>query len=816
MKLFFTLFFSLFILNCAVSQPQNGGIPTGRTPSFKLTGSVTGGEKPIEFAAISLFRMPKDTMLAASLTDANGMFLLDKLPPGNYKLRISYVGFVTKFIENIALNRENNTLDLGKIRLEVGKNLKQLEIVGQQSFMENGADRRIFNISQMPTAQNGNALQVLENLPNVEINQETGGVEMRGSGGITFLIDGKPSGITGADRTAILEQIPANAIDRIEIITNPSAKFDPDGTTGIINIVLKKNKNLGVNGSVNAGYGTRRKYESGANIGLRNSKMALNANVSYKQGESWVQNRSDRQFFVPNPDTFLRQRGYSEITNNNSVLKLAMDYYLSAKTTLGVSVLGSYQSRTNSSTRNYTEYTLNALDTNVFRQSVRLGKEPQQTKNIDFNFSLQHDFSPEKQLVLLATRTQGTETGQYFYDETYKVGNNKAVKQQDTGFNNNRTSNAQLDFVHKLKDNTKYEAGAKMIFRDVNSALAAQIQDSTLKFVVDAQRANDFSYQERIYAVYNQYEGKIKDKLGYQVGLRLEQAFTQSQLFGDSARFVNNYFSYFPTLNLFKKFNKKHDFRLGYARRINRPNIQNLNPFTNYADRVNLRVGNPYLRPEYIDAFELSYFRNIKKGNFTATAYYRHTNNAILRTFAVKNGLTIISFDNVGTGDAYGLELSGQLNFKDRVSLSPSLNLNKTLINGGAGFSNSGWVYGARLNSNIKLWKSVDAQVSGRYRSPEIVPQGTINMKPSLDVSLRQKLFAGNATLALGCRDVFDTQGFEVRGNAATFSQVGGFKRQTRVATINFTYRLGSQNNSERKKSRAQEAAPQEGGGGDF
>jgi outer membrane receptor protein involved in Fe transport len=749
--------------------------------------------------------MPKDTLIGGIVTNANGSFELENLRPGKYKMVIAFMGYKSLVIDTLVL-RKLEERDLGNIALGSNeKVLKEVTIETQQDMVKNTIDKKVFDAGKLAIANGGSANDVLTQVPTVSVDID-GNISLRGSGNVTILIDGRPSGMSGAGRAGVLSGIPASAIESVEVITNPSAKYDPDGMSGIINIVLKKNKLQGTNGNASISAGTNNKYNGNVSYNLRKNKVNIYTNYSFRYNERYGRGDVKRTTYMGDSAIYLIQKNNSDNLNRNHSAKVGMDYNASKLAIFGFNVTLNYENKTeqeklvnnsvNESTQlasAFNRYTNNPTD--GLSQDYNLNyrqkfKNPKQLLSVESNYSINNNFS------------NSMYQQENFWEDYHEINpywfyqNNRS----NTDFSINSNT---IDFESPLFKKGKIESGLKNTNREIdNDFYSETFNNSAGSFLADDSLNNRFVYNENIYAAYTSY-GQTLGKWSYKAGLRAEQANTKSTLINNNSSFVNNYFNVFPTAFLNRKINDEQELQLNYGRRINRPGTRQLSPFTDYSNPLILRVGNPYLNPEYTHNLELSYLYNFKKINFSTTVFYRKTVDLIMRNISINaNNQTIVTFTNLGSSENMGIETVSRIELYKWWNITANINGFQTVIqgtnqDGEINTSNLSW--NAKFLSNMLLKKGWSLQASGLYNARNIMAQGTILPMSQVDFALKKDAFKNKGTFTLSVTDIFDQMRFRINTSGSNFSQEVERKRETRIATLTFNYRFGSGDFAQRR-----------------
>jgi outer membrane receptor protein involved in Fe transport len=850
MKKGLILIFSLIALLTRAQVPGGGnrggqGMQNMNMGRFygRVIDSISG--KGVDAASVQLIqnrfdtvtKKRKDYVIGGQLTKGNGDFNIESLPVmGNFRIRISAIGYLayerpvkfdTKMGGDFSQMLNNVDKDLGNIRMQLNsKELEEVKITGTKPFMQMGVDRRIFNVEKSLVSVGQTATELMKNIPGVNVDID-GNVTLRNASP-TIFVDGRPTALT-------LDQIPADAIASVEIITNPSAKYDASGgTAGILNIVLKKNRKAGYNGNLRAGIDSRGKFNGGGDFNVKQDKVNFFASGMFNQRKSIGENESTRENLDANPHSFVYQSSNPVSEGFFAFGRAGMDYFINNRNTLTVSgnyVQGRFnnddllKTTTDSMTgvvrTNYSERTTQSLG--QFRNmGGAIGYKKLFTKaGMELTSDLNYNASKNKNYNNLST--------QNFDPNHSPTGKPFGQKQEGSGWNKNYTF--QLDFVDPLSEKSKIEAGVRAAIRDVQNENLNYIQDPFTGELIPVYAINaNFKYTDRVLAAYATYSNVIGKKFTYQVGLRVESSKYDGKLLTNDSAFSNSYpFSVFPSTFLTYKLSDSQDLQFSYARRINRPNFFQLMPFYDYTDTLNISRGNPGLVPEFTNSFELNYNKNFKKGySILLSAYYKHTENLITR-FQVKEpnpvtgkDMVVNTFVNANSSQAYGMEATAKTPLASWVDVTTNLNVYNSSINGqnlSAGLSNDIWSFFAKINANFKLPKNYSIQLSGDYRSRSILPQGGggggrggmgggpgggfggftqttaqgyINPTYGVDMAIRKEFMKDKrASLTLAVSDLFKTRVYSTHSVSEYFIQDINRRRDWQVVRLNFAWRFG-------------------------
>jgi outer membrane receptor protein involved in Fe transport len=806
------LYISFFFSIQGFSQSENNG---------KITGSVNdrNTNSPIEAASVTLLNESDSSLVTGTETDANGNFALMNIPYGSYKLEVNLIGYNTAVVRGISLSAARSEITLAPVTLRAGiTETEEIIVEGEKSAIEFKSDRKVFNVEQGMITQGGSSLDVLKNIPSVSVDVE-GNISLRGSTNVKITVDGKPFGLNSPNRTNLLEQIPANQISSVEVISNPSAKFEAEGTSGIINIVLKKNTGFGYNGSLSLNAGTKDKYNGSFNVNLRDNKLNLTGSYDYRLFNFFVDGNNQRVNFRSTSQAFIDQIADGNFRNTTHFGKAGLDYFFDDVHSLGIAVNYNDRERRRKERTDTWEYNTNRDLTNYYLLNVTENgkgygldaainyyakfKNPQQTLTADLNFSrFKDDVSSDN---LREYITSSTQTNQ---------------NQTDNGINDDL--NLQSDYSHPFGTDMKLETGFKGIFRKYDKDYRTEdFNYAQNQFILNPNLTNHFIYKEYIQALYGIFSGKI-DKLSYQAGLRAEQTNTDGDLRTTNQTFDNNYFSLFPSASLSYKLGDTEELQLSYSRRINRPGFWALNPFVNAADPLNLFSGNPDLKPEYINSSELSFMKFLNTTSITPSVYYRHSTDQIGRTrYLLDSVTTLTTMVNNSSARTYGGEMILNSQILQFINFNGSLNYFRTEIehtdNNMQEISNANNTWSGRASAFIKLPDIIDLQLSYFYSGKITFSHGYLDPFQSFDVLLRKDFLENKASLSLRVSDVFNSLRFKVILNDKGFTENFERKRDTRSAFLTFTYKFGTpdkKNDRPRKKTPDNQTRPPDDGFG--
>ncbi|WP_207432236.1 TonB-dependent receptor domain-containing protein [Sabulibacter ruber] len=795
--------FLLFFLTCVFSFSYTTAQAQGKITG-KLQDATT--KQPVGYATAALLAGADSSIVASALVDGDGSFEIAPVSAGRYHLKVSFVGYATRVVPNIQVTAAKPNVDLGVVAFRsASQQLRAVEVVGQRAQVEYGLDRRVYNVGQDLSTVGGTAVDVMQNVPSVTVDQE-GTVSMRGTSNITILIDGKPSALSGLG----LDQIPASTIERVEVITNPSSKYDPSGTGGVLNIILKKEKQRGLNGmaSANASWGGR--YNTSLNLNYRFGKLNLFSNYDFRQDvRKGTGNQFRTNYFTTQAgrDTTTYQEQVSENTNHrgNHNIRFGADYQLTDNQSITGSVLYRYGYRDNEGFTNY-RFLEENKDLNSTSTRTTVGDE---TSNLfEYTLGYRKTFDrPGRELTADAVFNLEEENGADDFRQSYFNPEGVALAGRNSWQKNNvlekeREFSLQADYVHPFSEKGKWEAGYRSTFERNDADVQALDFDNTAgRFVNSIGRTNHFVYDEWVHAVYGNY-GNALNKFSYQLGARLEQTNLVINQVTQNQRNKPSYLNLFPSLFLTYEFSEEQKIQTSYSRRIDRPGTRQLNPFLDISDSLNLRQGNPALTPEFIDSYEANYLRFWDHATITAGVFYRKMTDVVqtIRTpFVNEEGqnATLSTFANIASGESYGLELTGSADLTSWWRLNANASgFNYKIDASEQGLAtNSRFSWTSRLNSNFTLPHKTEVQLSLNYRSPMVTLQGERSSFFVTSLSARKEIMGGRGNIILRVQDLFNTMRF----NSYTFiegelEERSRYKPQSQLVFLGFSFRFGKTN----------------------
>lgn len=818
MSMHIKLFFSLLIIIFSsiqllaqkapsqISESNRGGVIMG-----KLVDK--GSRKPVEYASVALYSSRDSSLVTGTITKPNGSFVISKVKNGKYYVLITFIGYERYRSSNFRISPEHPSKKLGVIHLKHAQSeLEAVEIVAEQAYVEYKIDKKIVNVANNLDAAGGNAVDALENVPSVSVDID-GNVSLRGSENFQVLINGKPSPLSASDA---LQQIPSAVIRNIEIITNPSAKYDPDGMTGIVNVILKEDVDQGLNGLIEGTAASFDSYTLNALLNYRKNKINVFGGVNARLRRMPGGGNTELENFI-NPDTTFYSDG--EIERNrerdNYTFKAGVDYYLNKKHSL--SLEGAYIFHNNS--KDYTtqthEYT-NPVDYNLYKISNNLGGNDGNHIKGSLNWEYKNKKKKES-LLTMAYFSNGEEGKEE--DQAEYLSNSDWVNSGDilSGINTTDEQNKidfrfKMDYTKKLEKDRKFEAGIQSRnFRENSDFTFNQYDTASNAWIYRPDYSTQLDFSRDIYSGYATYGGMYKN-FGYLLGLRGEYTyrFIDSKLANRTSTIDR--FDIFPTVHLSQKLGKTNELMASYSRRIDRPRGRELDPNPRFISSNFISIGNMDLEPEYTDNFELSYQKTFGPSFFSLEGYYRTTKNIISRLRTVdQNNITYMTFANLDRDHAAGLEAMVNYRITKWMKLNVSGSYYYYMIeaneesNTKEQQSNN---YNFNGNLNFNITKLMRLQITGFYRGPSVTAQGDRGSFTMVNAALRYDFFNHKLSTTFKVRDIFNTMGHQFNSYTETFNSYNSFYRQSPTFSLTVSYRI---NNYKQKRKPSMD--DNEGGG---
>ncbi|MBK5193472.1 MAG: TonB-dependent receptor [Flavobacteriaceae bacterium] len=800
-----------------------------QSKQFTISGKVIDDDLgvPLEYSTISITSVDDPKYLNGGVTDINGNFAIE-VPSGTYNIKVEFISFESK---TFSKRKVDSNLDLGTIQLGFSSaSLDEVVVIAETTQVEVRLDKKIYNIGKDLTTAGATISDALNNVPSVSVDVE-GSISLRGNENVRVLINGKPSAMAGFGENNVLGQLPADAIERVEVITSPSARYDAEGTAGILNIILRKEKTRGFNGSLTANIGSPESYGITANVNLRSDKFNIFNTTGFNYRNSPGNGSFDTRYTQGFFDRVVEDRDMQRLGRRFNT-NFGVEYFLNEHSSLTASAFFNFGNDEDITTNFSDRYQGNDL----VQQTIRREAESEDDKSSQYSLNYINKFNDKGHQI--------TADFQYEYDKEEKPAfvSERAtldLTPEGIGFLPSEsvftveTQNEyliQTDYVLPFGEGSQFEAGYRGNFKNEVTDYTLSIEDEQSGQFELSPLTNVFNYTENVNALYSQYGSKF-GKFSFLLGLRMENTqlkgkintpLTDEQLleefgFPIDTDFDNNYLGLFPTVNLIFEIGESENITLGYNRRINRPRGWFINPFPSRASRTNIFQGNPNLNPAYASAFDLGYLKRWKKLTLTSSLYYQYETDAFERvqqgTGQFFNDIEIIRTIpiNLATNERIGAEAGVLYNPAKWLRLNGSFNFFQFNTEGefngiDYGTKNTSWF--ARFSSKLTLPAKIEWQTNANYRGPSENSQTKSDGIFSLDLAFSKEIFKDNATLSFNVRDLLNSRKRNSFTETRSFTQESEFQWRQRSITLSLTYRFNQQ-------KREQERRNQNNGNGD-
>ena len=757
---------------------------------------------PLEYATITFFSKVENKMKGGGITDPDGNFSIS-IPQGTYDVSVEYFSFENITRLNVNFNQDTN---LGTLKMN--SNLQALDVVdiiAEKTTVEIKLDKKIYNVGRDLTVRGGSVSDVLDNVPSVSVDIE-GNVALRGNGNVRILINGKPSGLVGLNSTDALRQLPADAIEKVEIITSPSARYDAEGTAGILNIILRRSKILGLNGAIIINSGYPNQLGASGNINYRTGDINVFNNSGYSYRKSPGSSGVETEFFnteydedgiliQDSPNTFRNEYRTFERIRKGFNSNTGVEWYITPTTSLTTAFLAS---KSNNSNESFNRAETLDLTGAVISESVRYDPETEtdQTTQFSVNFDKQFHGNSEHRLTFdFQLENSSEDEGSIIYNDGIAAERVRTIEDQKRVL-------IQSDFTLPINDKTRLEVGYNSRFSTNTTDYSLEFAEDD-SFILDTNVSNVLVYKENVNAVYTQYGSKVKNKFSFLLGLRMEATnITISQL--SSNEYSNsNYIGLFPTINLGYEFSENQNLTVGYNRRISRPRSRFLNPFPSRSSATNLFQGNPNISPSYSNGVDIGYFNTLEKITLNNSLYYNHATDVFTYISEDTGDEVVINGEsvpvirrgpiNLAEDDRLGFEFTLTYRPSKKWNMNADFNLYRSAVKGNyKGLSydseNLGWF--VRLNNKYTLPRNIEWQTRLSYSGPTV---DAINRREGIfssNVAFSKDLFKEKASITLNINDLFNTQRRNLESNTPTFYSDGYYRWRVRSYSLSFTYRF--------------------------
>ncbi len=792
------IFMLLVLCMQNLSAQRRGGNPQNMPKNGIISGQVTdrGANEGIPAASVYLYSVRDSSLASGAIADASGNFKIEELAFGKYYMKISLIGYHNKIIDDIKITPQSQNVYLDKIAIDMSDiNLGDVEVTADRTRIDYRVDKKIVTVSNDIVSSGGSAVTVLENVPSVEVDVE-GNVSLRGSSSFTVFINGKP---TVLDPSDALEQIPASNIENIEIITNPSAKYDPEGIGGIINVITKKQKQSGFSGNAETSVTSLGGYKGSAlfnyNFKGFNIFAGANYNVNKREGEGISRQET---FFDDNTSSYMEYDISPEMQHSGKDVKLGMSYEISDMTSFSLeATLGTMEFERNHTSEmlsisrlDSTEYSISSSD--IFR-------------GFDY-YSLYFDFIQKfndkghnltASVYYSSREGDGDDLQERFLTDMNYISNEEIISStKSLTEDKNQETRIKLDYTLPISKTRKFEAGFHQIMepKDDSYILEMYSPDSE-DWTINDNYSNSNTFDRNISAIYSTFTDELFG-FNYMLGLRGEYTNRIIEIVDNNESYEIDRFDIFPSLHISNQINEQNQIYLSYSRRLQRPGSRMLDPNPIFRDEFNYMQGNPELEPEYINSYEFGYQRYFKKSYISSELFYRNTTNIINRIIEVdENGLYKRTSENLDQDHSIGLELMSDISISPMFTLNASANLFYYKLEGSV-LSNAvdeeTFVYSGRLNGMFRFSRSTSLQANVFYRSKNVTAQGTMSDMWGVNLGARQAFFDNNLVVSFNVRDLFDTFRREIEIDQANFYNYQSMNPISPVFTLSLSYKFNN------------------------
>lgn len=812
---------------------------------IKVIGVVLDGDTklPLEYATVSFFSHVDQKVVDGVITNTNGAFEI-KVARGNYDIKIEYISYKTVELNNVSVEKN---MDLGVIELIIDiETLDAVQVIAERTTVEIKLDKKIYNIGKDLTTAGGTVSDALNNVPSVSVDID-GAISLRGNENVRILINGKPSALAGFGDSNILSQLPAEAIERVEVITSPSARYDAEGTAGILNIILRQKETLGFNGSLNLTLGNPDNVGFTTNINYRTEKFNLFSNLGFRYYNAPRNGYTDTKYFERIVDGELIIPEYERIIEDLDVERLnrnyngniGLEYFLTKKSSITGSVFYRYGEDADLGLNNSERFN----DGSIIEKTLRSEKQDEDGGSYQFALNYITRFDDNGHELTADFQYEIDTQDQFTYiKEDYLITDQTLPEpfqeEKVFAFEDQKEYLAQIDYIHPIGENSRFEAGYRGNFENQTTDYTLEQEDIlTGGFFVNDTITNIFDYTENVNAIYTQYGSKF-NKFSFLLGLRLENTqlkgnidsrLTDEELeeafgFPIELDFNNNYLGLFPTLNLIYNFGEGKDseesITLGYNRRINRPRSWYLNPFPSRSSRTTVFQGNPNLAPAFSSTFDLGYLKRWEKLTLTTSVYYQYETGSFQRVQEntgeqTSDGIDIIRVIpiNLATNQRTGAEFAILYNPEKWLRLNTSFNVFQFVEEGefnGVNYDAQNTSWFARFSGKVTLPAKIDWQTNANYQGARQNAQGTSQGIFTLDLAFSKEFFNDNATISLNVRDLFNSRKRKDLTTTESFERYSESQYRQRQVNLSFIYRFNQQ------KQRNNRRNNENGGGEDF
>ena len=801
-RLFITsVFILVFKLNFSQSYNYN------QPKEYIISGVISSldNDELLEYATITLLNPQDKSVITGGISDNLGKFSIP-VKVGTYDVLIEFISFKNLTLDKVELN---NNIDLGKIRLELDyEALGEVEIIAEETTVEVKLDKKIYTVGRDLSVRGGNAGDVLDNIPSVSVDLE-GNILLRGNDAARILINGKPSSLVGID-SKFLQQLPSDAIEKVEVITSPSARYEAQGSGGIINIILRKSKKLGLNGSLSSSVGDPKRNALSSNLNYRNGKLNFFNSSGWNDNLSPGGGYNNSEYYNDDtPNTFFEEVRERERSRSGYFLNNGIEWYLSDNT----SIVGSffYNKADSENAQNNFINQVDSFGGDILNQTIQTENEISNDFNREYNFNYETNFDDTGQKLTVDL--------QFDNSEDYENGDVLRDNELDEVINTKEESNSYLikaDYVYPIGDNKQFEAGIR-ISEDDNITDYKVFENIDSEIVEDLDQSNIFQYKEQINALYTQYGVKVEDKYSFLVGLRVENTIKDINQLTTADYVDKNETGLFPTFNFGLELGENETLTFGYNRRIRRPWSRFINPFPSKTSPLNIFRGNPDLNPTYSNNIDFGYLKRFESSFTINTSAYFQRSTDTYNFINQENGETVqLNGEeipvverfpiNLSSNERFGFELNLSYRKGRKWNINSNFNLYTNKVVGSYEdlvFDNESLSWSFRLNNKLTLPGKIEWQTRMNYRGPEETAITKRDGNFSVDLAFSKELFNDNASLTFNVRDLLDQGGWKTETFNQTFYNDSEYRWRQRSYTLNFTYRFNQKKNQNRRQMRS-------------
>ena len=774
-----------------------------------ITGQVIDKEtnEPLEYATIAFIDKSLNKIVTGGITDSNGFFNIN-VKKGQYDITIEYISFKKQTLRNKLLTEDEN---LGIIKLELDvEALDAVEVIAERTTVEIKLDKKIYNVGKDLTVRGGTVSDVLDNVPSVSVDVE-GNVSLRGQDNVRILINGKPSGLVGLNSTDALRQLPAEAIEKVEVITSPSARYDAEGTAGILNIILRRSKLQGLNGAITLNASEPTGYGVSGNINYRTGNVNIFSTSGYRYSDSPGNSKTETEYF--NSGTFFNEYRDINRTRKGYNTNSGIEWYINNTTSLTAAFL-----IRESDNERETTNTINELDNsgNLLNQSIRFDPEFEDDKTTQFSLNFDKQFNGNSDHRLTADFQYENSNE----DEESIITQDGADSERVQTLESQKRILLQTDFVKPIGEKGQFELGYRGNFNQLDTDYILEFNENG-NFELDTNLSNLLLYKEHNNAFYTQFGSKIKDKFSFLLGLRYESSRISINQVTSGDYENQNYSGFFPTLNLGYEISEDQSLTIGYNRRIRRPRSRFINPFPSRSSATNLFQGNPNIKPSYSNSADLGYLNRFGKLTLNSSIYFTHATDVFTFISEDSGQIAIVGGTevpvivrrpiNLATNDRFGFEFTLTYRPSRKWNLNGNFNLFQSVTRGdynGDNYDAENLSWFIRLNNKYTLPGEIDWQTRIFYMGPREDAINKIKGMFSTSLAFSKDLFNEKASIALNVSDLFNTRKREMISTTSTFYSDSQYQWRQRTVSMSFTYRFN-------QKKKRQQGARENGGGDD-